>query len=413
MIRLRIEGEEPEFRTFRKGPVVIGRDPGCDLALPDVRGLSRHHCRLSFEGGGCAVEDLGSRNKTVLNGEPVGHAPLRPGDRLQLGQLHLRVEAFSAEEEQTEAMLQRCLHCGQDYARRLDACPHCRTPARQGRSRTIGAHTFRGYRLIRRLGSGGMGIVFEAEDLVGPLGRVALKVLRPHLAHDRSYLVRFVEEIRALTSLRHDAIVAVHGHGQEGDLSYLIMEYVPGSSARDAMIAAGGRLPWRRAVEVAQGAARGLLAAYEQAGIIHGDVKPGNFLLPPGKVKLCDFGLARRKFDRQAESSDDASEAERRGTAAYAAPERFQGPPTLAADVYALGVALFQMVTGHLPFRFRRVAELRRAHEEEPLPSIFSDAPDALPALQPLIERMMAKEARARHRDHHALLNDLATILGS
>jgi len=242
---------------------------------------------------------------------------------------------------------------------------------------------------------------------------VALKILRPHLARSASYLARFIEETRVLTSLRHPCIVSIYGRGKEDDLHFLIMELVAGRSARVAMMESG-RLTWEFSARVAWEVARALNEAYRQAGIVHGDVKPGNFLLDEvGNVKLCDFGLAHVDLKSGRPSRDDAVEAERRGTAAFAAPERFreEGLPSVAADIYSLGVSLYQMVTGRLPFRATTVKRFKELHTDEPIPSVLKTVPDANPALDLLIQRMLAKNPADRFTDYPSLMQDLGLLL--
>ena len=413
MIRVRLESPGSDYRTFRQATVVVGRSSSCDLALPDVRGLSRFHFRLALEGGSASCEDLGSRNGTFVNGHPVTKADVRAGDRIRAGNAELLVDAIR-DEEPTEELLRPCHDCGRSYPAREPRCPHCgAVDARSGRSRVIDSFSITGYRLVRRLGSGGMGIVFEAEELTAGRARVAVKILRPHLARSAGYLARFVEEVRLLTSLRHPAIVSVYGRGREGGLHYLVMELVPGVSAREAM-REQGRLEPGTAVRIAWEAAKALGAAHDQAGIVHGDVKPGNILLDEaGRIKLCDFGLARVDLERERPSRDQAVEAERRGTAAYAAPERFvgRGTPTVAADIYGLGVSLFQMVTGKLPFRGVTVETLREAHRHQPVPKIGAAGAELGPALQMLLERMLAKDPAERFRGYPALITDLGLLV--
>ena len=415
MIKLTVERpKNAEARVFRDNIVTIGRSKKCDLSFPRAKGVSRFHCRLVLDAGILFIEDLGSRNQSFVNGRPVERLELREGDHMKLGTVELRLDSVR-EDEPTEEMLQPCLHCGGLFARRKDTCPRCNTPVRRrGRSRAIGEHTFTGYRILRRIGSGGMGIVFEAEELGRKENRsVALKVLRPHLARNAAYLARFIEETRVLTSLRHPSIVSVYGRGKEEDLHYLIMELVRGRSARVAMLESG-RIPWDAGTRICWEVAKALNAAYSQAGIVHGDVKPGNFLLAEaGHVKLCDFGLAHVDLKSHRPSRDDAVEAERRGTAAFAAPERFRehGRPSVVADIYSLGVSLFQMVTGKLPFRAVSVQRFKRMHTHDPVPPLAEMVPDINPALDLLVTRMLAKDPMDRFADYPSLIQDLGLLL--
>ena len=412
MIRLRLQTDDGDVhRTFRGTTVVVGRSKKSDLSLPDAKGLSRFHCRLTLRDGRCLVEDLGSRNGTLLNGVLVnGEAPVKEGDVLVAAAAEMHVESVR-DEEPTEELVHPCLHCGHLFSAREDRCPRCDTEVRKrGRSRALGALAFPGYRLIRKIGSGGMGIVFEAHDLENDRF-VALKVLRPHLARNANYLVRFIEEIRMLTSLQHDGIVQVYGRGREEDLHYLVMELVKGPSARESM-REKGFLPWPDAARIAWGACKALNGAYQQAGIVHGDVKPGNFLLFNGAVKLCDFGLAQVDLKRQP-SKNRAVEEERRGTAAYAAPERFRegGHPTVHSDMYSLGVSVFQMSTGHLPFRGGSVAAFREGHAEMTVPHMATMREGVSDGLQILVDRLLAKAPEERYSDYPALLDDLSLLV--
>lgn len=412
MIRLRLHTDDGEVhRTFRGTTVVVGRSKKSDLSLPDAKGLSRFHFRLTMRDGGCFVEDLGSRNGTSLNGAPITEeSPVGEGDILVAAATELRLEAVR-DDEPTEELVHPCLHCGHLFSARDERCPRCETEVRRrGRSRAIGMLAFPGYRLIRKIGSGGMGIVFEAHDLEHDR-LVALKVLRPHLARNANYLVRFIEEIRMLTSLQHDGIVRVYGRGREDDLHYLVMELVNGPSARESM-REKGFFEWPAAARIAWGASKALNAAYQQAGVVHGDVKPGNFLLFNGAVKLCDFGLAQVDLKRQP-SKNRAVEDERRGTAAYAAPERFREGehPTIHSDMYSLGVSVFQMTTGQLPFRGGSVSALRAGHAGMPVPRMEELREGISEGLQILVDRLLAKLPAQRYPDYPALLADLSLLV--
>lgn len=412
MIRLRLALPDGDVhRTFRTNPIVIGRSTKSDWSLPDAKGLSRFHCRLTLREGRCSVEDLGSRNGTLHNGKPVITSDLLEGDRLTLGALNFVIEAVR-DQEPTEELVHPCLNCGHIFTAGTELCPRCGTSTRRThRSRSIGEWTFPDHRLLKKLGAGGMGIVFEAKDLKSDRS-VALKVLRPYLARNLAYLSRFIEEIRLLTSVRHPGIVEIYGRGKEGDLHYLTMELVSGKSAREVLRMLGP-LPWRETARIGWEAAKALHAAHHQASVVHGDVKPGNMLLDErGHVKICDFGLAAVDLKKTPSRRRDREE-HRRGTAAYAAPERFseEGKPGVASDIYSLGVSLFQLATGFLPFQGSTVAALREAHLLEPVPPLRRRKLEVNPALEILIHRMMAKAPEDRGKGWTSVIDDLALLL--
>ncbi len=237
------------------------------------------------------------------------------------------------------------------------------------------------YELGDRLGSGGMSSVYKATDRV--LERtVAVKILAEHLSDDDKFVARFRREALAVAKLIHPNIVQVYDTGVDHDRHYIVMEYVEGRSGAQ-LLQARGRLGPETAVEIGTQACAGLDYAHRQ-GIIHRDVKPGNLMViggpaarrssgatshdpPTGEmtVKLTDFGIARA-----AEQSRLTQVGSVVGTAAYLAPEQARGEEaTPASDVYALGVVIYQLLTGRLPWEGTTLAELAlRRESERPLP---------------------------------------------
>ncbi len=205
------------------------------------------------------------------------------------------------------------------------------------------------YRVLRRIGGGGMGLVFEAEDLA--LGRrVALKVLRPELS-DEEFRQRFLREARTAASVPHDHIVTIYQVGVDNGVPFLAMEYLRGESL-EARLRRDGWLPLAEALGIARQAAEGLAVAHDR-GLIHRDVKPDNLWLeagtsgPAGRVKLLDFGLARPAHG----PSDLTAPGQAVGTPGYMAPEVVYGLPVDGrADLYSLGCVLYRMLTGKTPF---------------------------------------------------------------
>ncbi|MEK6326612.1 MAG: protein kinase [Actinomycetota bacterium] len=237
------------------------------------------------------------------------------------------------------------------------------------------------YQLGERLGSGGMSSVYKATDRV--LERtVAVKILAEHLSDDEKFVARFRREALAVAKLIHPNIVQVYDTGVDHDRHYIVMEYVEGRSGAQ-LLQSRGRLGPEVAVEVGAQACAGLEYAHRQ-GIVHRDVKPGNLMViggPAGRpnaptsahdpptgemtVKLTDFGIARA-----AEQTRLTQVGSVVGTAAYLAPEQARGEEAApGSDVYALGVVIYQLLTGRLPWEGSTLAELAiRRENERPLP---------------------------------------------
>lgn len=237
------------------------------------------------------------------------------------------------------------------------------------------------YRLLERLGQGGMSVVWRADDVV--LGReVAVKVLSAALADDAELRRQIRAEARAAAGLRHANVVAVFDYGEFADagrtLSYVVMELVDGRSLADMLTA--GALPWRLAVLIGAqvGAA---LAASHRAGIVHHDVKPANIMVTTAGVKLVDFGISAAVGER------DGRDGQLLGTPAYLAPERLSGAPVRpATDVYALGLLLYRLLSGQMPWNASTVTQMLKAH------AYASPAPmPAVPGLPPEVTRLVAR----------------------
>ena len=252
-----------------------------------------------------------------------------------------------------------------------------------------------GYRLESVLGRGGMGVVYLAEDT--RLGRnVAVKVLAPeHAAEDR-FRERFLRESRLAASIDHPNILPVFEAGRDGDVVFLVMRYVASGDLRDLLLREG-RLEVRRALHLLGQVGSALDAAHGR-GLVHRDVKPGNILVAQDAAResdhayLADFGLTR---DSRAESElTDPSRII--GTLDYLAPEQIRGDTVDGnADQYALGCLIYQALSGVAPFAGTDVAVLW-AHVHDPPPSLQQHRPDLASALDPVIDRAMAKDPAQR-----------------
>ncbi|WP_106813692.1 Stk1 family PASTA domain-containing Ser/Thr kinase [Microbacterium timonense] len=217
------------------------------------------------------------------------------------------------------------------------------------------------YRVRARIARGGMATVYVATDLRLER-RVALKVMHGHLSDDTVFQSRFIQEARAAARLADPHVVNVFDQGQDGDMAYLVMEYLPGITLRE-LLREQRRLTVPQAVSILDAVLSGLAAAHK-AGIVHRDVKPENVLLAEdGRIKIGDFGLAR------ATTANTASGAQLLGTIAYLAPELVtRGTADARSDIYAIGIMLYEMLTGEQPYK-----------GEQPMQIAFQHATDSVP----------------------------------
>lgn len=262
------------------------------------------------------------------------------------------------------------------------------------------------YRVLQVLGSGGMGVVFRAEDV--QLRRpVALKAMLPALSADPKCRERFFREARAAAAIEHDHIVTVYQVGDDRGVPFLAMRLLQGETL-EARLRRCQRLPVPAVLKMAREIADGLDAAHER-GLVHRDVKPSNIWLEAGRdrVKLLDFGLARvTQGDQELTQSGVLI-----GTPAYVAPEQARGEPaTPRSDLFSLGCVMYRMCTGELPFKGRdTLATLSALALEEP-PPVTAHNPEVPPALAALVTKLLAKDPARRPPSARAVAEAIAAI---
>jgi predicted ATPase/serine/threonine protein kinase len=271
------------------------------------------------------------------------------------------------------------------------------------------------YRVIEKLGGGGMGVVYKAEDT--DLDRlVALKFLPDDVAHDAQSLSRFQREAKAASALNHPNIVTIYELGHMGRTHYIAMEMVSGQTVRSLL--ASGPLPFRKAIVIATQIADGLAKAHE-TGLVHRDLKPENLMVAQdGTAKILDFGLAKLLASDHARNPEAATLVDSltepgtvMGTIGYMSPEQANGSTVdFRSDQFSFGAVLYEMVSGRAAFPGRSRAEIMVA--------IFRDQPEGLPSVKLqapapffwILERCLAKDPNQRYTSTRDLARDLATV---
>ena len=269
------------------------------------------------------------------------------------------------------------------------------------------AHRIPGYKILGKLGSGAMAIVYQAKQL--SLNRmVAIKVLPKRFSENPEYVERFFKEGQAAAKLNHTNIVQAYDVGQAGGYSYFVMEFVEGKTLYDDL-STGNVYPEKEALDIVIQVAHALAHAHTK-GLIHRDIKPKNIMTTEnGKVKLADMGLARETADIEAAESE-AGKAY--GTPYYIAPEQIRGEIDIdgRADIYGLGATFYHMVTGRVPFMADDPSDVMRKHLREKLVPPDHINTSLTAGVSEVIEIMMAKKKRNRYNDVAELLEDLEAV---
>jgi serine/threonine protein kinase len=343
------------------GDIVLGRKRTCDVVVDDAKS-SREHTRIFKEAGSYYIRDLNSSNGTYLNEVRIDKSPLVFGDKIRIGETVL---VFVGDPEQN-----------------------------------LEGQTLGGFQVVEKLGHRDIGIVYRARQIA--LDRVvALKVLDKDLSRDSQFVNRFLEEARAAGTLRHPNIIHVFDVGRTGDQYYICMEYVSGKTLRDTL--SENTLTLDDKLRVAKECASALAFAHDR-GIVHKDVTPSNIILTQEKVaKIADMGIAKLT-DAPITSRDISS-------LYYISPEEALAKPiTAQADIYALGVCVFQMLTGEIPFKSDNARDIIKEHITTVIPSPRDLAPEVPDSFASVCQRMTSISLSERYSSMKDVFSDLEKV---
>ncbi|GAA1693275.1 Stk1 family PASTA domain-containing Ser/Thr kinase [Microcella alkalica] len=256
------------------------------------------------------------------------------------------------------------------------------------------------YHVRSRIARGGMATVYLATDQ--RLERlVAVKIMHGHLADDSQFTARFIQEARSAARLAHPNVVNVFDQGQDAESAYLVMEYLPGITLRELLQEYGALTP-QQTLDIVEAIVSGLSAAHK-AGIVHRDLKPENVLLADdGRIKIGDFGLAR------AASAATAAGAALLGTIAYLSPELVtRGIADTRSDIYAVGIMMFEMLTGEQPFKGEQPMQIAFQHANDTVPAPSTANPSVPAELDELVLWATARDPEHRPADARVLLEQV------
>ena len=299
-----------------------------------------------------------------------------------------------------------CLGCRHDNHPAAAVCFSCGKPLWMlTRGSIVGGR----YEVLSVLGHGGMGVVYKAQDRILD-EPIALKVLRPEIAPTDELAARFHSEIKLARRVRHRNVCAIHEYGEEGPLRYIAMEFVGGANLRE-LVRQGGPLAPEEAYDVALQVLDGLGAVHD-LGIIHRDLKAANIMRDnQGVIRLMDFGLAsvRRTGESQATMTINLS-----GTPEYMSPEQVRGEHgDFQSDIYALGIILFEILTGDLPFRGNCLLATMQKQLSEPPPLEGERAALIPAALVPVLRKTLAKDPHERYATTRGMATALRLVRGA
>jgi eukaryotic-like serine/threonine-protein kinase len=371
----------------------LGADPSCSLAVAG-EGVAGVHLKIARRQDGAFGWEAATAKAVLLDGRPAREGPLVDGSRLQVGALVVTV-----------------------VRRPISGLPSLPAAPPEPPDQLLPPGLVLGerYRIEEVIGQGGMGTVYRAQHLT--LGKTfAVKVLKSVHTARPDFVARFQREAIAASQIRHPGIVDVFDFGRatEGSV-YCVMEYLPGQTLSERLCRHGA-LPVLEAVRIGRDMARALAATHAQ-GIFHRDIKPENVLLvpqpgAPDAVKLVDFGIAR--LAEPPRDGRDTGEGLILGTPQYMSPEQASGLSQDArADIYSLGVVLWELLAGTPPFRGASATHVLAAHLLEPAPRLPRVGPQGVipRRMGRLLARMMAKRPDDRPHSMEAVIAELSAVL--
>ena len=261
------------------------------------------------------------------------------------------------------------------------------------------------YELIEKIGEGGMAVVYKGKDRL--LNRyVAIKILRPEYTKDEQFIENFRRESQAAAGLSHPNIVGVYDVGREGNIHYIIMELIDGKVLSD-VIKEKGRLDYKEAISIIRQVASALSLAHKNQ-IIHRDIKPHNILITStGVAKLADFGIAKAV----SASTIVGGNNKIMGSVHYFSPEQARGAYVdERSDIYSLGIVLYEMLTGKVPFDGDNPVSIALMHINDPMPSLTREVPGIPPQLEKIVNKATEKYQSNRYKSVDDMIRDLDDI---
>ena len=313
--------------------------------------------------------------------------------------------------------MKTCPKCGTEYADTTTLCPADGVALETAGDSLLGQTLAGKYRIEERLSGGGMGTVYRGTHVLMDK-TVAIKVLRPSLAADEKIVARFSREARAASRISHPHALSVTDFGESEDgVVFIVMEYLSGSTLKE-IIRHEGPMPLTRVMEIIRQVGSALDAAHAQ-GVVHRDLKSENIMLiggaaGPDYAKVLDFGIAKITEPDGAYNPGLTSPDLVIGTPQYMSPEQCSQSPDIDArsDVYSLGVIVYEMLVGQVPFSGESPTAIMMKHLQEPVPSVLDKRPDVPGAVGRVVTRAMAKRPEDRYQSVRELVEDLTTATG-